>query len=185
MKSLLTHFFFIIFFSFWSIIFNSVPFESFSGDGEWDLKRGMKASAWSSLKKYIIRRYTVIMVDEVRGCVMLLSVYCFAWNFVLILRFFSYVSLLSFFSDSSFASHPRHPSSQYMTSSKCHSCRQSCTNTASTRVMKCDSHCKNGAGKDIGRDENAVYNIAHRFMAAWLSPDGKPDSYLRRPMPAV
>ena len=51
--------------------------------------------------------------------------------------------------------------------------------------MTCPTGCTNGKGKAYGRDENAVFNIAHRFLAAWLSPDGKPDTYLRRPTPTV
>ncbi len=33
----------------------------------------------------------------------------------------------------------------------------------------------------IDRDANAVLNIAHRVLAAWLDPEGKSSSALRRP----
>ena len=37
-----------------------------SGDGNWRTPRGSRTGAWEALKKYIVRRYTVLFVDEVR-----------------------------------------------------------------------------------------------------------------------
>ena len=36
------------------------------GNGSWRQGRGMQSSAWPALKDYLLRRYTVVFVDEVR-----------------------------------------------------------------------------------------------------------------------
>ena len=38
-----------------------------AGDGNWRTPRGSRTGAWEALKKYIVRRYTVVFVDEVRA----------------------------------------------------------------------------------------------------------------------
>jgi hypothetical protein len=44
-----------------------------AGDGNWRTPRGSRTGAWEALKKYIVRRYTVLFVDEVRtACVFVL-----------------------------------------------------------------------------------------------------------------
>ena len=68
-----------------------------------------------------------------------------------------------------------------MTSSRCHLCHAGCTNTTAERIMKCSNKdCESHAAL-IDRDDNAVLNIAHRVLAAWLDPEGKSSSALRRP----
>ena len=48
--------------------------------------------------------------------------------------------------------------------------------------MKCSNKdCESHAAAPIDRDDNAVLNIAHRVLAAWLDPEGKSSSALRRP----
>ena len=44
---------------------------------------------------------------------------------------------------------------------------------------RCESRQLDAA--PIDRDANAVLNIAHRVLAAWLDPEGKSSSALRRP----
>ena len=78
--------------------------------------------------------------------------------------------------------HPPPPSAQFMTSSRCHLCHAGCTNTTAERIMKCSNKdCESHAAAPIDRDDNAVLNIAHRVLAAWLDPEGKSSSALRRP----
>jgi hypothetical protein len=71
-----------------------------------------------------------------------------------------------------------------MTSSRCHLCHAGCTNTTTERIMKCSNEgCESRLpdAAPIDRDDNAVLNIAHRVLAAWLDPEGKSSSALRRP----
>ena len=71
-----------------------------------------------------------------------------------------------------------------MTSSRCHLCHAGCTNSTAERIMKCtnrDCSSRKEGAAPIDRDDNAVLNIAHRVLAAWLDPEGKSSSALRRP----
>ena len=71
-----------------------------------------------------------------------------------------------------------------MTSSRCHLCHAGCTNSAAERIMQCtNAACssRQPGAAPIDRDDNAVLNIAHRVLAAWLDPEGKSSSALRRP----
>ena len=68
-----------------------------------------------------------------------------------------------------------------MTSSRCHLCHAGCTNTMTERIMKCSNEGCESHDAPIDRDDNAVLNIAHRVLAAWLDPEGKSSSALRRP----